>query len=200
MLKAAGEQIPKSRCRCRFLFPLELTGWIHRITASTRNGGCESVPPICFNRSKRKTEKIVEMLTLPACPPSLQLRSYNIATCKIHSVTWLIVNVGKWSSSASNLTAIVSRIVNVEQMLVPMILFVTASGRLGLLFLRTPYGSSPRRGKGFTALRSSCWFLQEIRFCWNCQEKLPSVGKLEQRQFEGFESSSYNSRKISRSL
>jgi len=74
-------------------------------------------------------------MTLPA---SLLLCSYNTATFKISSLMWLIVNMGKWSSSASNLDTTVSHTVNAEQMIIPMILFVVASGRLCLLFLQTP--------------------------------------------------------------
>lgn len=50
----------------------------------------------------------------------------------MYSVTWLIANMGKWSSSASNLNTVVSPIVNVEQVITPMISFVTALGLLRL--------------------------------------------------------------------
>lgn len=45
--------------------------------------------------------------------------------------------MGKQSSSASDLDTIMSHIISVEQTIIPMILFVSASGLLGLFFLQT---------------------------------------------------------------
>lgn len=87
---------------------------------------------------------------------------------------WLITNMGKWSSSASNLNTLVSHIVNVKQVIIPMISFVTASGLLRF-FLQTPLGllhalSPIQKAKDS---QDSLFVLQKIHFCRNLKRSCP---------------------------